>query len=87
MTLLPSSQTSSGASISKGTSNNIKESESTLIENNERNEGISNYLIRLLLIMYSLLLMINSFIAKMTNFEGSTGQRIQSYDLSIGWYT
>ena len=87
MTLLPSSQMSSGASISKGTPNNIKKSESTLIKNNELNEGISKYLMRLLLVIYSLLLMINSFIAKMTNFEGSTGQRIQSYDLSIGWYT
>ena len=31
--------------------------------------------------------MINSFIAKMTNFEGLTGQRMQSYDLSIGRYS
>ena len=87
MTLLPSSQTSSGASISKGTSNNVKESESTSIQNNELNESISKYLMRLLLIIYSLLLIINSFIAKMTNFEGLTGQRMQSYDLSIGRYS
>ena len=71
MSLLPSSQTSSGASISKCTSNNIKESESTLIKNNELNEGISKYVMHLLLIIYSLLLTINSFIAKTTNFEGS----------------
>ena len=71
MTLLPLSQMSSDASISKGTSNNIKESESTSIKNNELNEGISKYLMRLLLIMYSLLHMINSSIAKMTNFKGS----------------
>ena len=87
MTLLPSSQTSSGASISKGTSNNVKESESTSIKNNELNESISKYLMRLLLIIYSLLLIINSFIAEMTNFEGLTGQRMQSYDLSIGRYS
>ena len=87
MTLLPSSQTSSGASITEGTSNNVKESESTSIKNNELNESISKYLMRLLLIKYSLLLIINSFIAKMTNFEGLTGQRMQSYDLSIGRYS
>ena len=85
--LLPSSQTSSGASISKGMSNYVKESESTLIKNNEQNEGISKYLMRLLMIIYSLLLMVNSFITKMTNFEGSVGHQKQSYDLSIGWYT
>ena len=85
--LLPSSQTSSGASISKGMSNYVKESESTLIKNNEQNEGISKYLMRLLMIIYSLLLMVNSFITEMTNFEGSVGHQKQSYDLSVGWYT
>ena len=37
MTILPSSQTCLGASITKGTSNNVKESESTSIKNNELN--------------------------------------------------
>ena len=64
-----------------------KESESTLIKNNKPNKGISKYLMRLLLTIYNLLLMINLFIAKMTNFEGSTGRRMQSYDLNIRWYT
>ena len=79
------SKTMTSVSINKGISNNVNESKSTSIINNE---GILKYYIRLLMLFIcSLLFSIITFIAdtcKLTNAEKFRGQRMQSYDLSLG---